>query len=78
MKFEVGQTIKVEYSEGTYPEKKEVRKIGKIVEVTKRFIVIQYENYKESYIIADFKQYDIFIKLNKRWVQLKLKNKAKK
>ena len=73
MRFQVGQMIKVESNEGTYPKKSKITKIGKIVEVTKRFIVLQYKNYRESFSIADFQKYKIFIKANSKWVQLKIR-----
>lgn len=73
MKFKKGQTIKVEITEGTYPKKIKITKIGPIIEVTKRIIVIQYKNYRESFSIADFQQYNIFIRTNKNWMQLKIK-----
>jgi hypothetical protein len=73
MKFEVGQQIKVESIEGTFPKKSKTIKIGKIVEVTKRIIVIQYENYKESFSVADFQKYEIFIRTDNRWIRLKIK-----
>lgn len=72
MKFEVGQTIKVESSEGTFPKKSKTTKIGKIVYVTKRIIVIQYKNYRESFNIADFQRYAIFIRANNNWIKLRL------
>jgi len=73
MKFEVGQQIKIEGSEGTFPKKSKITKIGKIVDVTKRIIVIQYKNYKESFSIADFQKYEIFIRNNNKWIPLKIK-----
>ena len=73
MKFKKGQTIKVEIEEGTYPKKSKTTKIGEIAEVTKKIIVIQYKNYKESYSIADFQQYEIFIRENGNWVKLRIK-----
>lgn len=73
MKFEIGQKIKIESSEGTFPKKSKVIKTGKIVAVTKRFIVIQYKNYRESFSISDFQQYKIYIRDNKKWVQLNVK-----
>jgi len=73
MKFEVGQQIKVEGSEGTFPKKTKITKIGKIIDVTKKIIVIQYKNYRESFSIADFQQYEIFIRANSNWIKLKIK-----
>lgn len=73
MKFEIGQKIKIESSEGTFPKKTKTTKIGEIVEVTNKFIVIQYKNYRESYCIADFQQYNIFIRVKNEWIQLKIK-----
>lgn len=73
MKFEKGQTIKVEITEGTYPKKIKITKIGQIVEVTKRIIVIQYKNYRESFSIADFQQYDIYLRVNGKWDKLNIK-----
>lgn len=73
MKFELGQQIKIEGSEGTFPKKSKITKIGKIVDVTKRIIVIQYKNYKESFSIADFQKYEIFIRNNNKWIQLTIK-----
>lgn len=73
MKFEIGQKIKIESSEGTYPKKNKNIKIGEIVALTKRFIVIQYENYRESFSIGDFQRYKIFIRANRKWIQLNIK-----
>lgn len=73
MKFEKGQKIKIESIEGTYPKKIKNIKIGEIVEVTKRVIVLQYEHYRESFSVADFQKYNIFIRANKKWIQLKIK-----
>jgi hypothetical protein len=73
MKFEIGQKIKIESSEGTFPKKSKTIKIGEIVSVTKRVIVLQFKNYKESLSVADFQKYNIFIRANKKWIQLKIK-----
>jgi len=73
MKFKIGQKIKVESIEEVGKKRLKKDKIGEIVSVTKRIIVLQYENYKESLSIADFQRYKIYIRANKKWVQLKIK-----
>jgi hypothetical protein len=73
MKFEVGQKIKIEKSEEVGKRRLSSCKIGEIVSVTKRIIVLQYENYKESLSVADFQKYNIFVRANKKWIRLKIK-----
>ncbi|MDR3598426.1 hypothetical protein [Clostridium sp.] len=73
MKFEIGQKIKVESIEEVGKKRLKKDKIGEIVSVTKRIIVLQYEKYKESLSVADFQRYKIYIRANKNWVQLKIK-----
>lgn len=73
MKFEIGQKIKIESSEGTFPKKSKTTRIGEIVSVTKRVIVLKFKNYRESFSVADFQKYNIFIRANKKWIQLKIK-----
>ncbi|EKQ56289.1 MULTISPECIES: hypothetical protein [unclassified Clostridium] len=73
MKFEVGQKIKIERAEEVGKKRLKSNKIGEIVDVTKRIIVLQYENYKESLSVADFQKYKIYIRNNNNWVRLKIK-----
>lgn len=73
MKFEAGQKIKIECVEEVGKKRLKSNKIGEIVDVTKRIIVLQYKNYKESLSIADFQKYQIYLRVNKNWVRLKIK-----
>lgn len=73
MKFEVGQKIKIESIEDNGRKRVKKDKIGEIVSVTKRIIVLQYENYKESLSVSDFQKYKIFVRFNGNWVRLKVK-----
>lgn len=73
MRFEKGQKIKIESAEEAGKKRLKTDKIGEIVEVTKRVIVLQYKNYRESLSIADFQKYKIFVRSKKKWIQLKIK-----
>lgn len=63
--MKIGDKVQVNYH-GEYVVKNAKAKFGKIVEITKHFIVIQYEKYRES-----FKKTDI---LAEGWVDMKLWN----
>ena len=73
MKFEKGQKIKIENIEEVGKKRFKRERIGTIADVTKRIIVLQYENYRESLCIADFQKYKIFVRANETWIQLKIK-----
>lgn len=73
MKFEIGQKIKIESIEDSGRKRVKKDKIGEIVGVTSRVIVLQYKNYKESLSVADFQKYKIFIRADKKWIRLKIK-----
>lgn len=73
MKFIIGQKIKIESIEEVGKKRIKKDKIGEIVEVTKRIIVLQYANYKESLSIADFQKYKIYLRVDKDWIRLKIK-----
>ena len=47
--------------------------MGTIAAVSKHNIAVQFENYVESFSIADFQQYKIEVRVDKKWVQLKIK-----
>jgi outer membrane protein assembly factor BamA len=73
VEFKIGQKIKIESIEETGKKRLKTDKIGEIVEVTKRIIVLQFKNYRESLSVADFQRYKIFVRANKNWIQLKIK-----
>lgn len=73
MKFEVGQKIRISRHEGNRKTEENFKtKIGVISAVSKHNIVLQFENYKESFSIGDFQNYKMEIRANKKWIQLKI------
>ena len=74
MKFETGQKIRISRHEGTKKTEENFRiRIGFVAAVSKHNIVLQFENYRESFSIGDFQNYKMEIRANKKWVQLKIK-----
>ena len=63
--MKIGDKVQVNYF-GEYVTKNTKPKFGKVSEITKHFILIQYKNYRESY-----KKTDI---LAEGWVDMKLWN----
>ena len=74
MKLEAGQKIRVTRHEGEKKTKENLKtRIGTIVAKNERHVTVQFKNYRESFCIADFEQYKIEVRVDKQWIQLKIK-----
>ncbi|MCE5221871.1 MAG: hypothetical protein LLF98_11590 [Clostridium sp.] len=74
MKFGVGQKIRISRHEGNRNTEENFKtRIGDIVAVSNHNIVLQFENFRESFNVADFGQYKIEVRVDKKWIQLKIK-----
>lgn len=74
MIFTIGQKIRITRWEGTKAVKSHFKvRVGNIAAVSKNNITVQLENYRESFSISDFEQYDIEVRVDKKWIRLKIK-----
>ena len=74
MKIEKGQKIRITRWEGTKAVKSHFKvRIGTIEAVNEYNFTVQFKNYRESFNVSDFQQYDIEVRVDKKWVKYKIK-----
>lgn len=83
MKFNIGKEIRVDVI-GRRGELVLERHIGRLKDVKKNYIIIQYKNYKDSYNKGDIiaymtvgQEYKFYQKNNGAWEQIKVNNPLK-
>lgn len=73
MKLEIGQKIRISRYEGKKIKEHFKSEIGTIIAKSSHNITVQFKNFKESFCVADFEQYQIEVRVDKKWVRIKIK-----
>lgn len=73
MKLKIGEKVRVTYKRGHGNHVVKIQKIGEILYINTKFIVVKFEKYKESFNITDMvTQGDKFLEVrrHKQWIKI--------
>lgn len=76
MKLKIGDKVRVTYKRGHGNNVIERRKIGEIMYLNTRFIVVKFKNHKESFCIADIVapiDKVLEVRKNEQWTEIERK-----